>query len=735
MVVDSSDPKLSGEVYAGSTYTVPAGGDTYMYVDVGYNGSGTITHNIGTLTVSTNYSLVLGYNTNGNGAYNLSGTGNLSSGAIFIGEDGTGTFTQSGGSVVTNVDPLYIGDDPSGVGTYALSGTSSSLSTGADYVGVNGTGTFTQSGGTFTTNGNLIHVGLTSTANGTYNLNGGTLTTSGVVGGSGASTFNFNGGTLQASVNNVALVSGITTVNVRNGGAIIDTNGLSVSMGQSLTHSAINGDNATDGGLTKNGAGTLTLSAVNTYTGGTTISAGTLTLNGTGAGTSVTILNAGFEAPVQTAGGFTYYNSSMASSTSWTFNGLAGIAANGSPWYISPAPQGTQAGYLQQTGSATQTVTVNSLGVYTLSFAAEGRYGTNPNNNMPYGADDFTATIDGTTVVSVPANLSTSAFQTFSGSLLLTPGSHTITFSGVNSVGGDRSSALDNVSLVANLGPLPTTTAVNLTTAGATLNNTANQTIGSLTGVAGTSVINSGVLATGNTSSTTFAGVISGNGYFIKQGSGTQTLSGANTYTGSTIINAGTLLASNAAANGSATGTGSVTVNNAGTLLGGTGFVAGPVTVNSGAGVLGGNGTAASGALTLQSALTLGSGSIIELALGGGGTHSTLARSGTGTWSFATNQAFTFLNYGATPGFYDNIITGLSADPGGEANWTITNAGFRGVFAYDGSGDIDLTLVSVPEPATWLAGLLCLGTLGYGLHLRCRAQPACKQNYRCAGKR
>ena len=61
-------------------------------------------------------------------------------------------------------------------------------------------------------------------------------------------------------------------------GAIIDTAGFNVTIPQLLQHSAVAGDSAKDGGLTKNGNGTLSLSGANTYTGNTTINAGTLEL-------------------------------------------------------------------------------------------------------------------------------------------------------------------------------------------------------------------------------------------------------------------------------------------------------------------------------------------------------------------------------------------------------------------------------------------------------------------------
>jgi autotransporter-associated beta strand protein len=76
---------------------------------------------------------------------------------------------------------------------------------------------------------------------------------------------------------------------VRNGGAIIDTNGNNVTIAQALEHSNIGGDNAIDGGLTKTGAGTLTLSGVNTYTGATVVAAGVLAVNGSINGGAVTV--------------------------------------------------------------------------------------------------------------------------------------------------------------------------------------------------------------------------------------------------------------------------------------------------------------------------------------------------------------------------------------------------------------------------------------------------------------
>jgi len=144
----------------------------------------------------------------------------------------------------------------------------------------------------------------------TYNLNGGTLTVPQITASvsTGSSLFNFNGGTLKPTANNANFLQGLTRANVRNLGAKIDTAGFNVTIGQALQHSAISGDSATDGGLTKNGAGILTLSGTNTYTGTTTINAGTVALASAGSiasSRSITIAGGALFDVSAVAGGFT----------------------------------------------------------------------------------------------------------------------------------------------------------------------------------------------------------------------------------------------------------------------------------------------------------------------------------------------------------------------------------------------------------------------------------------------
>jgi hypothetical protein len=87
---------------------------------------------------------------------------------------------------------------------------------------------------------------------GTFNLNGGTVTTKKIEGGNGSATVNFNGGIVKAKQDESNFITNLDTANLQGGGAVINSDGYQLATSQVFTGT---------GGITKNGAGTLTLSS------------------------------------------------------------------------------------------------------------------------------------------------------------------------------------------------------------------------------------------------------------------------------------------------------------------------------------------------------------------------------------------------------------------------------------------------------------------------------------------
>jgi autotransporter-associated beta strand protein len=240
-----------------------------VIVGNGNDGAGicTLNQSAGTLNASS-LTLNSSFTGGGSGDVNLSGGLLAVSGAVTLSNQVAGdniwsTLTVSGSGSLTAAGGLRL--------------------TGAPAAGRNAAGRVTQNGGTVTVSGGLNMARSTATntsaRRGEYHLNGGTLHANQITQDAGTETFgtfNFNGGTLRPTTNSTTFMQGLTRANVRNNGALIDTGGFDITIAQALLRSNIANDAATDGGLTKSGAGTLTLTAASTYNGPTRITAGTL---------------------------------------------------------------------------------------------------------------------------------------------------------------------------------------------------------------------------------------------------------------------------------------------------------------------------------------------------------------------------------------------------------------------------------------------------------------------------
>ena len=232
-------------------------------------------------------------------------------------------------------------------GTLVVGPTASYSIGGLRGVGTSGNGTLTIDSGTNTVLGaatNVITLAVGSgggTYAGTVNLNGGVLETArtlarGTNSGTLVASLLFNGGTLRLLADNTNWVSDTLDTNAFNaGGAVIDTAGFNGTIAKGATGS---------GGLVKLGAGALTLSASNAYTGGTQVSNGTLVVNGSIAASPLTTVAAGGtlggtgsvgSVSVAAGGAYRWVNTgspaNRLAASALTLNGAWTVSVGGSP--------------------------------------------------------------------------------------------------------------------------------------------------------------------------------------------------------------------------------------------------------------------------------------------------------------------------------------------------------------------------------------------------------------------
>jgi autotransporter-associated beta strand protein len=443
--------------------------------------------------------------------------------------------------------------------------------------------------------------------------NSGSATLSGVFSGAGGLTFTGAGTTI------------LTGANTYSGGTIVSSGTLQGNttslQGAIVNNSQVVFDQATDGtyagamsgsgSLTKQNAGTLILTGANNYSGGTSVSSGTLQGNttslqgaivnnsqvvfdqatdGTYAGAmsgsgSLTKQNAG---TLILTGANNYSGGTSVSSGTLQGNttSLQGAIVNNSQVVFDQATDGTYAGAMSGSGSLTK----QNAGTLILTGA----------NNYSGGTSVSSGTLQGNTT-SLQGAIVNNSQVVFDQA---TDG----TYAGAMSGSGSLTKQ--------NAGTLILTGANNYSGGTSVSSGTLQGNTTSLQGA----IVNNSQVVFDQATDGTYAGAMSGSGSLTKQNAGTLILTGANNYSGGTSVSSGTLQgnttslqgaivnnsqvvfdqATDGTYAGAMSGSGSLTKQNAGTLiLTGANNYSGGTSVSSG--TLQGNTTSLQGAIVNNS--------------------------------------------------------------------------------------------------------------------------------------
>jgi autotransporter-associated beta strand protein len=519
------------------------------------------------------------------------------------------TFTNTGTSAL-DLSGLNLSTRLGAVENGVISGTGSLTFNGPGTLTLGGTNTY--SGGTTISGGRLIgNVGsikgnisnnsqleFNQVSNSSHNsiISGtGSLTKSGAGTLTMSGTNSYSGGTTVSE----GKLAGTTTAIQ---GAVVNNAAVEFDQSSNGTYSGVMSGM---GALVKNGAGAITLTAANSYTGGTTINSGSLltsTANRLADSGGVTVASG---AIFQLGGNETIASLSGAGQVKV---GTATLTTGASHSTFSGTLYGS--GDLVKVGGGIFTLSGNN-GLSTFTGNAIINDGTlvlasanalNAGTVLTMNGGTLTvnqrtiigALEQGTGVVNGTGELVSALTLTNSGAL------NSILADGVDYAAGilKRSEEMTTVGAANTFtgkiivqggtlrlvegGSFDADSSLNMSAGGTMDLNNKSQSFSAVNGTGGTVALGNGTLGVDGSSDSNFAGSITGNGSLTKDGSGTLALTGNSSYTGATVVSDGLLVV-----NGNISTSTMTTIQN-GATLGGSGSV-GALTVESGGTVTPGN--------------------------------------------------------------------------------------------------------------------------------------------------
>ncbi|MEY2493084.1 MAG: hypothetical protein QOH24_2035 [Verrucomicrobiota bacterium] len=569
-------------------------------------------------------------------ALTINGTGNTTISGVVSGSNSAGTITKAGsGTLILSGTNTYTGATTVSAGVLNIQSASA--------LGTTAAGTTVSSGAALQIQGGIAVGAEALTLGGSGISNDGALRN---ISGNNS----WSGNLTLGSASTIASDSGTLTLSgtLTNGGFALTAAGA----GNIVENGVISGT----GGLIKNGTGTLTLAAINTYTGANTINGGTVVVNGVsslGATSAGVTLNAG---TLEVSAGY---------STSRVFT--LGNAA--STFQIDPAQTFTVTSVIGGTGALNKTGT----GIMVLSGANTYTGATNINaGTLKEGAANV---IPNTSAVTV-ATGATYDLNSFSETIGSLAGAGTVTSGLAGTV--TLTAGADNTS-TSFLGVLQD----GIGTIVFTKSGTGTLALNGTNTYSGGTVVNAGILLVNNTSG-------SGTGTQTVTVNGSGTLGGTGTISGAvTLVNGGSAATIDAGPSGTAGTAAAVGALHTGalTLTGSNVFHADFSSISN------------YDQLFVTGAVALGTTSTLQLSIPTG-------------LNFQQGTNYTLIN---NDGTLDAIVGTFSNAANGS---TVTLGGYDFTSNYAGGDGNDFVLTAVPEPTTWVAAALALVAIVYSQRLR-----------------